>query len=311
MKATIVVAKLDAAKLNNHYDFFVSAIGFEGRARHIAEVAKPDADRRLAIGFKDRHELSYSANLQWFSNAGYEIFSDADDVLFKEVLSGLLSSRPNGVSAHGCIDISSLTRSRLALVVEMLCDTDKFGSSTVDFLYTLGAYSSPPEDVAPNTHFGPISAYFSGSTIDPNKPPVAVVGLGYEEGKAIGATEYIQADEAWVFIPESPIQDYSAAVHDANKTLLDFLPKSQQIIYHPHDPVDCYFQLESLLYGIAPYGRPVILSFGPKIFSLIALLVSLRYPEASVWRVSAQNSETASERMPSEHIIGMRVKFMT
>lgn len=305
----IIPSRLDLANLSTDYAFFIAALGFERRARHIAETILPQARKYIAWRFSDRHTLSYAENAAWFSSNGYEIIDDGDDNFFRGQLKDILRNASSSSNIIGCIDISSMTRQRLAAIVEMCCDGHLKSGSSIDFLYSLGAYSPPPTEIVPNTLFAPISPFFAGWTTDPNKPPIAIVGLGYEESKALGATEYIQADEAWVFIPESPVEAYLPAVLEANSTLLSFLPSRQQISYRPDDPVGCYNLLESLLYGIVPFGRPVILPFGPKIFTLMALLACTKYSEASVWRVSAQQSEIAVDRLPSEHIIGVRVTF--
>lgn len=305
----IVPSRLDPLGLPTNYDFFIAALGFERRARYIAETLAPQARQNFAWGFSDRQTLSYPDNAEWFSANGFEIIEDPNDSIFLDRLAEILTTNSATPESTGCVDISSMTRKRMAAIVEMFCSGLLRSGTSIDFLYSLGAYSPPPTDIAPNTLLGPISPFFAGWTTNPNKPPVAIVGLGYEEGKALGATEYIQADEAWAFIPESPIESYLPAVLEANSTLLKFLPKRQQIAYRPDDPVGCYNLLESLLYGVVPFGRPIILPFGPKIFALMALFACTKYTEASVWRVSAQQSEAPVDRLPSKHVIGVRVTF--
>jgi hypothetical protein len=305
----IIPSNLDLANLPTDYVFFLTTLGYERRARHIAETLRPQAKKCLVWKFTDRQTLNYTDNANWFSLNGYEIIDDQDDNRFCEWLKSTLTNASDASNVIGCVDISSMTRKRLATIVELCCDEHLKSSFSIDFLYSLGAYSSPSTQTAFNTHFSPISPFFAGCTVDPNKPPIAIVGLGYEEGKALGATEYIQADEAWVFIPESSINEYLTSVREANSILLSFLPDKQIICYRVEDPIGCYNLLESLIYGIVPLGRPIILPFGPKIFTLMALLACAKYSEASVWRVSAQQSEEPIDRLPSEHIIGVRVMF--
>lgn len=309
MNINVIPSSLGVADLSTDYYFFIAALGYERRARHIAETLNPKAKRYIAWSFTDRQTLHYQDNACWFSSNGYEIINDSNKYWLCEQLKAASANTSCSSNVIGCIDISSMTRKRLATIVELCCSGLMKSGASIDFLYSLGAYSPPPTEIAPNTHFGPISPFFAGWTTDPNKPPVAIVGLGYEEGKALGATEYLQADEAWAFIPQSPIETYLSAVKEANSTLLSFLPSRQQINYRPDDPIGCYSLLESLLHGVAPFGRPIILPFGPKIFTLMALLACTKYSEASVWRVSAQENEIPSDRLPSECVIGVRVAF--
>lgn len=309
--ASLVPSFLNPFELRNDYHLFFATLGFERRARHIAEVLHPQAAVSVAMGFPDRQVLNYAENRQWFNDHGFQVLDDLDEKKFTCQLRELFANATADDVLRACVDISSMTRSRMASIVELCCSGAVPNGSVIDFAYSLGAYSPPPLEMGPNTFFGPISSAFAGWTLDPNKPPVAVIGLGYEEGKALGASEYIQADEAWAFVPESPIAEYSPAVREANRTFLQYLPERQQIVYRPDDPVDCYVRLESLLYGLVAYSRPIILPFGPKMFSLVALLASTRHQEVSVWRVSAQEQDSPSDRLPSEHIIAMRVTVNT
>jgi hypothetical protein len=306
----VVVEKLSSLDEARGYDLFFATLGFEERATHNCKLLSRLASKRVACGFGDRHVLHYGANKAWFQENGFEVFDFVQDGDFAAVArKGLDFVSKDPACAHVCIDISSLNRYRLAVLLDCL---RFYGGQRViraDFVYSLGAFSPPPLAIAPNTHFGPVSPGFAGWTVDPNKPPVAIVGLGYEEGKAIGAVEYLQSDETWVFIPKSPEEEYFTHVMSANELLLQGIPDSQKIIYRVDDPMDCFAKLESLVYGLSRTGRAVLLPFGPKIFSLISMLVAWRYPEVSVWRVSAQHSEAAVDRHASGHVIGLSAIF--
>src|SRR5579871_4942851 len=53
------------------YDTFLCAVGFETRARNVAETLHINASRRHAVGFQDRHALAYSTNRSWFIQQGF------------------------------------------------------------------------------------------------------------------------------------------------------------------------------------------------------------------------------------------------
>ena len=306
----IRVAKLDPQSDSPLPDLFFATLGFEGRATHIPSLYRPMASKEVAFGFDDRHVLQYERNLSWFKSNGFEVNDFVSDRDFARVVRPLLDDLvADKASPQICIDISSINRYRLAVLIDHLRLLGSRKILNVDFLYSLGKFSEPPGEIAPNTHFGPVSNEFAGWTVDPNKPPVSIVGLGYEEGKAIGAVEYLQSDETWVFIPESPESEYHSRVLDVNELLLQGIRDSLKIVYRVDDPIDCFEKLESLVYGLSRDRRAVLLPFGPKIFSLIAMLVACRYPEVSVWRVSAQNTEVAGDREASGHVIGLKVFF--
>jgi len=79
--------------------------------------------------------------------------------------------------------------------------------------------------------------------------------------------------------------------------------------YRVQDPFDCFAKVESLVYGLSQTRNPVLLPFGPKLFSLTSLLVALLYPGLPVWRVSAERHEQPANRKASGLVYGLEVAF--
>jgi hypothetical protein len=287
------------------YDLLLGTVGYEQRARFAFSKLDITAPQRLAFGFKEQQELSYEENKTWYTNAGFEISEPSSDEFRKQLLSSInhLGTKRNYI----CVDISSMTRLRMALVVDAFRKAP--GELVVDFVYSIAAYSPPLESFSPNTHVGAVLPSFAGWWINPQRPPVAIVGLGYEEDKALGAVEHIQVSEIWLFIPKSEIPEYSHALTTANATLLELVPQDHHISYRVEDPVGCFEMLEVFTSGIVRRANPVLLPFGPKIFALCCLLTATAHSTAAVWRVSPQDLEKPTERRPTGTILGIRVQF--
>jgi len=293
------------------YDVFIAAVGFEARAVHVAQSVEIHAERRIAIGFKDRHTLNYSANKNWFHQNGFE-YLELDDNEFRTTLLNVLSelSRDTDHRPTLAIDISCFNRYRLATMVDLV-STAKIHAThiNVDFLYVIGAFSPPSTHSFPNTFVGPISRQFAGWTVDPALPPAAVIGLGYEQDKALGAVDHLQITHVLAFIPESTVPEYFPAVKSANASLLGTLKKTNVFNYQVDDPVSCFYTLESIINGLSAAYNPILLPFGPKIFTICALLAATKHPNAAVWRVSGGELEKPSDRAASNHIVGLTVCF--
>src|SRR5947207_11718086 len=106
----------------------------------------------------------------------------------------------------------------MAILMDSIRKHFTFPGLGVDFLYSLASFSEPPKSQPVNTHVGPISPPFAGWWTEPDRPTAAVVGLGYEEDKALGAVEHLQPGEVWVFTPQSVVAAYSPALDFANRT---------------------------------------------------------------------------------------------
>jgi hypothetical protein len=290
------------------YDVAIATVGFEERARHTFQAHGPTARIKLACGFESQQVFEYWPNCAWFESKGFRIEhkSDKDYRQWLRQVLGELSS--DGQRANILVDISSVTRVRLAHILVTLGDFSAIPLS-VNFVYSLAAFTPPPSEAQSNSHVGPVTAEFAGWWEEPDRSVVTIVGLGYEQDKALGAVEYLQSSEIWTFTPTSEVREYSPAVYEANRTLLESVPRDHQLGYFVQNPFDCFTKLESLVYGISRTKNPVLIPFGPKIFSLCSMLVGLIHTDAPVWRVSAEGQEPPVNREGSGFVYGLEVNF--
>jgi hypothetical protein len=184
------------------------------------------------------------------------------------------------------------------------------GSLSVDFVYSIAAYQDPPRPASRNADAGPVSPAFAGWWTQPERSLSAIVGLGYEQDKALGAVEHLQISEIWVLRPMSVIGEYDEALLKANSKLLEFVPQFRRLPYRVDQPYDTFHRLESLVNALIRESNPVLLPFGPKIFSLCALLCSCLHREVPVWRISAGRFGTPRDVIAHGAIYGIRVQFM-
>jgi hypothetical protein len=293
---------------DSEYDIAIATLGYESRSSYLAKHLDPKASVKVAAGFKDRHVLHYLDNRAWHIGAGYKV-KEVDDVQYRSWCADIINRiRPRrGATARFWVDISSVSRLRMAILLESMRSA-RF-PIVADFFYAIAKFSNPEPSIGPNCHVGPVTTMFSGWS-DPSRQAVAIVGLGYEQNKALGAVEHIQATDVWTFIPHSEIREYTNALFEANSILLEKIPKQRQVEYFVERPFDCFVILESLVNRIAETQVPVLFPFGPKIFSLCAMLVGcIHSMRVAVWRVSAGQYETALEREPKGSYCGLRVAF--
>lgn len=310
MKIPASLKPLRSADSLPAFDFTIFALGYESRAINIAKTVAPVSRKQLALGFAERKVLSYEANRKWFEAHGHEVIEE-NDANFPN-LCDKLRLRLNAVErAHVVIgiDISSFNRFRLACLIDMVRHLRPEKSVSTYFWYSLAQFSPPAAGFVPNSHVGPIHPRFAGWFVEPELPPVAIVGLGYEEDKALGAVEHIEATAAWAFIPSSPLSQYKVEVERANQPLLESVPEQRQLIYDVGNPITCLATLQSLTQGLMREANVVLFPFGPKIFALNCLIVASSEPNLAVWRVSSLEYEEPVDRIPSQHVYGLCVEW--
>lgn len=294
------------------YDVFFTTLGFEERARHIAEHYLPQATRRIANAFTDRKVCSYHHNHLWYKNNNYEIVDVEDDLEFYSWIKGILTQIPKDRSGKisVCADISSMSRLRIAGLVAAIADLQNVSQVDISFVYSNAKFTQPAKDSAQIEAAGPVLPRFAGWSVEPDKPSSVVLGLGYEYDKAIGALDYIEPAEVWAFYPVSSDERYDIEMLNANRILWPHLQSDHRISYPMARPVDCFFSLESLVYGLVKHSRPVLVPFGPKIFTLNCLLVACaHFPNVAVWRVSSGSNEQPVNREADGTILGVNAVF--
>jgi hypothetical protein len=308
MSRNVLVRPLRSDWPSHPYDMAIATVGYEQRARYAFQALRPTARIKLACGFESQQVFEYRPNCEWFESEGFrtEHKTDKDYKAWLNSVLGELS--PDGQRANVLVDISSVTRVRLAHILVTLREFSSIPLS-VNFVYSLAAFTPPPPEAQANSHVGPVTPEFAGWWEEPDRSVVTVVGLGYEQDKALGAVEHLQSAEIWTFTPTSEVREYSPAVYEANRTLLESVPPDHQLGYFVQDPFDCFTKLESLVYGISRTRNPVLIPFGPKIFSLCSMLVGLMHIEAPVWRVSAEGQEPPVNREASGFVYGLEVSF--
>ncbi|WP_440964770.1 hypothetical protein ACL58G_01450 [Massilia sp. GER05] len=198
------------------------------------------------------------------------------------------------------VDVSSLSRVNLAKVFACLKVICVEHTVHLSIGYSLARYVRPPDQPFPSIRrLAPVHREFSGWGALPSLPVDVIVSLGYEKGKAIGAVEYLEPRNRWVFVPNSPEHRFLHQVKNHNKQLIN--AGESVIDYEVLEPVDTYYRLMSLVVGLSPSARPILLPFGPKLFFAIALLVSMRFEKAAVWYVDSDDDSIGLTSSPSGH----------
>src|SRR6266404_6321415 len=149
------------------YDVVVGTIGFEERARFLAETMRPKGKKMVAIGFRRQQVLNYLVNEEWYSTHGYET-TDLEDGEYGDFCSELVAQLDfrNDEPPRMWVDISSCSRLRLALLIDAIRRAAH--PIVVDFVYSISKFSAPSTMRLGNTHVGPVTPNYAGWAVEPN-----------------------------------------------------------------------------------------------------------------------------------------------
>jgi hypothetical protein len=288
------------------YGLFVAVCGYELRSRFVPQRVHRAAHRKFATGFPTQHEHSFEANRRWFEGHDFDVRIE-DDAAFRVSVERLC----NGLDVLPVlVDISSMNRGRIAALIEIFEDVSAQRDVIVDWAYSPRAYRRPAATDSLIVESGPVSPRFAGWSASPQKPAVAIVGLGYEPERALGAVEYLDAAEAWAFVPFGEDPRFDEKVMTQNSAFWETHSSLAIRRYRVDEPIACIGDLDGLVSALLRDSRPIIIPLGPKMFSLAAMIVATWHdPEVTVWRVSGGTLEPATNAESNGKLISLRTVF--
>lgn len=208
------------------------------------------------------------------------------------------------------IDISCMSRPTMAAAFQAVLESAEQRTVWMDVLYVVAEFTAPPNVLPPNEDIRPINDWFAGWPTNATASTSLVVGLGYERDKASGASEYFDASETWVFVPQSAIGDYETAVVGNNEDLLARAKRRDHVTtYRVERPTETFGLLASAVSRIVSKMNPVLLPFGPKVFFALSLLVAAIYREVGVWHVTGDSNLPDTSHQPSPYVSAFRVEL--
>jgi hypothetical protein len=294
------------------YDLALVSVGFEARSSSIPLALAPPV---LGIGltFPDRHEAAYAENVSAITARGYELWEPASNA---QIMVDELSSRFERAGARRklddntplrvAVDISSMTRARIAAIVQVAYALPPTEPIIIDLLYAPAAYRPSAPPLASWVSEKPVTEHFAGWDPDADKELLAVVGLGFEPNAAEGVIDYLTPDESLMFVPDGRDPQYR---NDVERVNAEVLRKADITLdYAVEDPYRLILDLERLLLSRADERRLLLVPLGPKIFAVACLIVAARlYPMISVWRFSAGTNERARPATAAGWVCGLRL----
>ncbi|RUX22870.1 hypothetical protein EOA13_35260 [Mesorhizobium sp. M7A.F.Ca.US.011.01.1.1] len=288
-----------------NFDLLIFAVGYEARARHIAEKYYRNSEIVLGYVFPDGHILSFDDNMQFLKQVGGHRLESGARIRdrLKE-----LSSRPDFSKTKICIDVSSLNRGAMASLLAELLDSEFFHQAEISVLYSVAVFSPPPHEEFDFLDFSPLEN-FGGWTSNPERPTALILGLGYETDHAVGALEFLDPSVTFAFFPIGSDTQFEQLVGEANSSFFELISPDRIIKYPVLSPYQTFWEMRSLILSLREVARTVLVPMGPKIFSSLCLVSQRMFgDEVSIWRASGHSLATARDAKASGEITGYLIK---
>jgi hypothetical protein len=296
----------------DRYDLFVGTIGYETRAAFAIGEFISRVDAVVSAPFNSNHLYSYSENNEIFSGLGPVLPGDEGyiDGLRNHVADCFAASEKRrdltGARFRVCVDISSMTRSRLAetMIALYVSPAPDISNLTVDWIYAPAHYNRRLLESGP-VKFNDAIPGFEGWG-DPTAALHAVVGLGLEGDLALGVLDDLETSSTTIFEPMGFEVNYDKRITKRNREFINGVPVDRRFRYDVTQPYTAFLKLSAAVSRLTAQGRVVMLPLGPKIFALMCLLIGAAdRDDTTVWRLSVDTGEVPVNRLAAGPIYGL------
>lgn len=162
------------------------------------------------------------------------------------------------------------------------------------FSYTPSKYSMP-QPPKPNTEILPLPGKY---VVPTSKPKALIVCLGYEQQKAEGIIEHLDPKISYIFYTKPALDKrFVKTLEDNNSTILKDPTKIVRT-YKFDDLLSLERQLTAIYEQLKDDYSIIFAPLGPKPFTFISMLMSVKYHDIDIWRVGSGSDINEYKREP-------------
>jgi hypothetical protein len=272
-----------------HYekiDFFIAASGYQNRSTCLAEMIPAPHAHKFMLSFTEKdHPDMRRKNEMAFSAMGFQpVMTSPDNPEIVEALMNKLCNTSAKDEITLLIDYSCMPRSLFASILESIARNDYPARKiTLFFSYITKKFNLEAQK---NTirYLGPMIS--SKDHLKKSRPIALIAGLDNSLKSTLELIGKLNPAIVVAFIPENPYDpEYQSSVLKHNKILLDTLDKNNIVSYEALDPESINSKLTSHCLDLRLKHEVVIVPQGPKSFTLVSSLLSIRYPDIKLWEI--------------------------
>ncbi len=299
------IGEVDSSLCELRFDFGFYSVGYEKRSSFVPNLLQSTTTHMVGIELGGSGIWSYDANLLQAKQRNGE--------LIKKSSLGLASHYP-GVKITKAyskifVDVSSMDRRTMSLLIYKLLSATTELSATIYFLYAPAKFKAPAAEQLPVDFAGPMNAILASTPKDPKLPTVLILGVGYEVGLALGVVEFFEPARVLAYVPRGTDRRYDHAVNRVNAPLFADQQYIDRISYNLLSPPTVFVDLKEHVLSLRDQARVILVPLGPKIFTSMAIILGYLYaPDLTVWRVSSAIDWPNAEREADGSVLGFALK---
>ncbi len=288
-------------------DCMIAACGTQPRCYDLAEKLHPVISKKLLLTDNKSCNSIFYEN---FISFGFRNFSTQENEPF--VIENILKEvcQVNKTQLNLLIDYSCMPKRWYALIIECIT-RHSFIAQRINLFFSYTPKIFERKEGKPDIDYlGPI---LINRDVPKEKKPVSLIAsLDNSNSSMMKAIHAVNPQKILAFVPHCTHDPgYSRLVMETNKKLLERLDSNSIINYNADSPEEINSLLTSYCLDQRIASEVVIVPQGPKTFSMMSMLLSVRYPDVKLWEIILKEHKSASGHgAPAGNQVLVKVSFV-
>ena len=285
-------------------DIFITTLNFESRCTNVARLFERDSCKKIALekrsGIK---EFSYNDNSSYFGDQDYEIFRVESEL--PDVDAILHSLRDDTINI--LIDCTSMPPSWYYEFFRWFYEKhDGDGRICMRIVYTMASYVRQPG----SQKVKEISDFLHDEIKPAKGKKVALIlGIGQEKNISESIYKLINPDLLYLFYADPPAEKrFVEKVFINNHKLINSVPIRNLVSYPIRNGQSIYQRLIDTILPLRNEYSIILIPQGPKMFSVVAMLVHMGYPDVKI-SYPVLKKPPVADRLPMDEPVVLDILF--
>jgi hypothetical protein len=285
-------------------DIFITTLWYESRCTTVSQELEQQSCRKVALIRQEaRKDFSYTENKSYFRSRGFEMHEVEGEV---PDMDDLLASH-KGEHLNMIVDCTSMSPTWYHHFLSWFARMQEgYSRVRMRFAYTMSHYSGHQKDPKVKAL---IDFLESDQKAPPGKKRALILGLGHERGVGESIFKLVKPDLLYLFYADPPIEKrFVEKVFINNHKLIESMPIRNLVAYPIRNGQSIYQTLIDTILPLRNEYSINLIPHGPKIFSVVAMLLHLGYPDIHI-SYPVFKKRPISDRLPDENPVVLDVIF--
>jgi hypothetical protein len=299
------IKHIESAQLADYQaDLFITCLGFESRSTQVARLFEGHSCKKIALE-KEKlvREFSYHENRNYLESQHFEFVSlEAGFPVLDQVFQSL--DKVDIQVALDCTNMSPRWYYEFFKWIDGKHLED--GRIRLRVFYTMAAYM---RQTGTRKVKKLISYLKEDAKSSASKKTALILGLGQEKQVAESIFQLVNPDQLYLYYADPPVEKHFVEkVFENNHNLINETPIRNLIAYPIRNGQTIYQSLINTILPLRNEYSIVLVPHGPKIFSLVSMLVHLGYPDISIFYPRFKK-QSPSDRLPKDEPVVLDILF--